>query len=169
MSIVNDPTDLSDEELSEAIRVLLDEQSRRAMVAAMPRQILDDIAAYQSMSGLSAKRAQKPDGTWPEWVQPTSAVDAYLEGSHVSHNGRVWLSLTPANVWEPGVSGWRAEATPDGHGDVRPADWVQPTGAHDAYGKGDRVTFHGDVWESTIDANVWEPDVYPDGWRKVEQ
>ena len=33
MSIVNDPTDLSDEELSEAIRVLLDEQSRRAMVA----------------------------------------------------------------------------------------------------------------------------------------
>ena len=52
---------------------------------------------------------------------------------------------------------------------MRPADWVQPTGAHDAYGKGDRVMFNGDVWESTIDANVWAPDVYPDGWRKVEQ
>lgn len=46
---------------------------------------------------------------------------------------------------------------------------MQPTGAHDAYNTGDRVMFNGAVWESTIDANVWKPDVYPDGWRKVEQ
>lgn len=48
--------------------------------------------------------------------------------------------------------------------------WVQPTGAHDAYKKGDRVHYPliGDpVYETLIDANVWSPVVYPAGWKKV--
>ena len=45
--------------------------------------------------------------------------------------------------------------------------FVQPTGAADAYSVGDRVTFEGKVYESTIDANVWSPTGYPAGWRKV--
>jgi len=44
-------------------------------------------------------------------------------------------------------------------------DWVQPAGGHDAYKKGDRVKFDGQNWESTIDANVWQPGVY--GWIVV--
>ena len=43
--------------------------------------------------------------------------------------------------------------------------WVQPTGAHDAYSKGDKVTHNGKRWTSTADANVWEPGVY--GWTEV--
>ena len=40
--------------------------------------------------------------------------------------------------------------------------WVQPTGGHDAYNTGDKVT-HKDVkYVSDVDANVWEPGVY--GW-----
>jgi len=35
--------------------------------------------------------------------------------------------------------------------------WVQPLGGHDAYALGDRVTHNGQNWESTINANVWEP------------
>lgn len=46
-------------------------------------------------------------------------------------------------------------------------DWVQPTGAHDAYNKGDKVRFEGDVYESLIDGNVWSPSVYPAGWALV--
>lgn len=38
-----------------------------------------------------------------------------------------------------------------------PWPWVQPAGAHDAYPLGARVVHNGSVWESTIDANVWEP------------
>lgn len=49
------------------------------------------------------------------------------------------------------------------------AEWVQPTGAHDAYNTGDRVMYDGIEYESTIDANVWSPDVYPQGWVKVEE
>jgi len=45
-------------------------------------------------------------------------------------------------------------------------EWVQPTGAQDAYNLGDQVTYEGQVWESTIDANVWAPGVY--GWILVE-
>ena len=42
-------------------------------------------------------------------------------------------------------------------------EWVQPTGAHDAYNKGDLVMHKDKKWESMIDANVWEPGVY--GWE----
>ena len=47
------------------------------------------------------------------------------------------------------------------------AEFVQPTGAHDAYNLGDRVTFSGRVYESIINGNVWSPDVYPDGWTEI--
>lgn len=46
-------------------------------------------------------------------------------------------------------------------------DWVQPTGAHDAYNTGDRVMFEGQVWESLIDANTWSPTAYPAGWKLI--
>ena len=35
--------------------------------------------------------------------------------------------------------------------------WSQPTGAHDAYNKGDKVSHNEKHWESLIDANVYEP------------
>lgn len=46
--------------------------------------------------------------------------------------------------------------------------WKQPTGAQDAYMKGDKVhypTKDGPVYVSTVDDNTWEPGVY--GWEVV--
>lgn len=43
--------------------------------------------------------------------------------------------------------------------------WVQPTGAHDAYALGAQVTHNGQVRQSTVNANVWQPGVY--GWVVV--
>lgn len=46
--------------------------------------------------------------------------------------------------------------------------WKQPTGAQDAYNKGDKVhypTTDDPVYISTVDSNVWEPTVY--GWEVV--
>lgn len=37
--------------------------------------------------------------------------------------------------------------------------WRQPTGAHDAYPLGARVSHAGKRWTSDIDNNVWEPGV----------
>lgn len=48
--------------------------------------------------------------------------------------------------------------------------WKQPTGAQDAYNKGDRVWYpekNTTVYESLIDANVYSPEAYPAGWMEV--
>ena len=44
-------------------------------------------------------------------------------------------------------------------------EWVQPTGAHDAYAKGDKVTYKGKRYISLIDGNTYSPDAYPAGWE----
>ena len=44
-------------------------------------------------------------------------------------------------------------------------EWIQPTGSHNAYNKGDKVSHLGKHWESDIDANIWEPSIY--GWSEV--
>ncbi|MDN5606101.1 MAG: hypothetical protein L0G59_11890, partial [Kocuria sp.] len=97
------------------------------------------------------------------WVQPTSAVDAYPKGATVTHHDTTWTSTTPANVWEPGVAGWREAAAEDGV----PAEYRQPTGSADAYQSGDQVTYQGEVYQSVIDGNVWDPAAYPDGWEAI--
>lgn len=46
--------------------------------------------------------------------------------------------------------------------------WAQPSGAHDAYNQGDIVNYNGTLYQSTINGNVWPPDVYPAGWTVYE-
>ena len=145
---------LTDDELAlhaQAVQVELD---RRRLERVLPEQIEQMIASYQDANGL---------GTGEEWKAPTGAHDAYRQGAIVEHNGKLWESLTPANVWEPGVSGWR-EKVEEGAG---PAEWVQPTGAHDSYKKGDRVRFKGKNYESLMGGNVWSPAAYPAGWKEL--
>lgn len=43
-------------------------------------------------------------------------------------------------------------------------EWVQPTGAQDAYQTGDQVSHNEKHWLSIVDDNVWEPGVY--GWEE---
>ena len=48
--------------------------------------------------------------------------------------------------------------------------WSQPTGAHDAYNKGDKVHYpdaDSPVYESLIDGNTYSPEAYPAGWKEV--
>ena len=51
-----------------------------------------------------------------------------------------------------------------------PEEWppyVQPTGAHDAYNTGDKITYNGSRYTCKMDGCVWPPDVYPAGWEEV--
>lgn len=61
---------------------------------------------------------------------------------------------TTQDDWQPNIvpALWKVVYEPD-----EIPEWVQPAGAHDAYNKGDRVWHNGQIWESLIDANVWEP------------
>ena len=47
-------------------------------------------------------------------------------------------------------------------------EFKQPTGAHDAYAKGSKITFEGKHYISLIDANVYSPTAYQAGWQLVE-
>lgn len=43
-------------------------------------------------------------------------------------------------------------------------EWIQPTGAQDAYQNGSKVSHNEKHWVSDYDNNVWEPGVY--GWTE---
>ena len=76
--------------------------------------------------------------------------------AHTSQAG--WTPDATRALWTPmGVSSEDPEAVPE---------WVQPTGAHDAYAKGSHVMHGGVEWVSDLDANVWEPGV--SGWTQVD-
>ena len=47
--------------------------------------------------------------------------------------------------------------------------YVQPTGAHDAYNTGDKMTYNGKKYECQMNGCVWNPDDYPQGWKLVEE
>ena len=46
-------------------------------------------------------------------------------------------------------------------------EYVAPSGAHDAYNTGDKVTYNGKKYICKMDGCVWAPDVYPAGWEEV--
>lgn len=46
--------------------------------------------------------------------------------------------------------------------------YKQPTGAHDAYHVGDKITYNGKKYICKLDNCVWTPDAYPAGWEVVE-
>lgn len=102
------------------------------------------------------------DAETPEWIQPTGAHDAYVMGAIVKFGADLYASVLDANVWAPNVTGWRKTALIAPDGTVSIPEWVQPTGAQDAYGLGAQVTHNGQVWTSTVANNVWEPGVF--GW-----
>ena len=47
--------------------------------------------------------------------------------------------------------------------------WNRPSGAHDAYNKGDVVSYNEKLYRSLIDGNTWSPDEYPDGWEEYTE
>lgn len=44
-------------------------------------------------------------------------------------------------------------------------EYVQPTGAHDAYRIGDKITYNNKKYICKMDGCVWTPDIYPAGWE----
>ena len=46
-------------------------------------------------------------------------------------------------------------------------EYKAPSGAHDAYNTGDKITFKGKKYVCTMNNCVWSPEVYPQGWEEV--
>ena len=116
------------------------------------------------IESLSASLSDETALTGVELFPPWSVGKSYATGDRVQHEGTLYKCVqghTSQADWTPPVTPalWTAVSL-----DEYPA-WVQPTGAHDAYGKGDKVTHNGKRWTSDVDNNTWEPGVY--GWTEV--
>jgi chitodextrinase len=122
------------------------------------------------------KCVDEPDehGIHP-FSQPLGATDTYMKGDKVSFEGAYYQSNIDYNVWSPTAypQGWtKLDGTgespePGGDDDEYPA-FVQPTGAHDAYNIGDKVTYNGHRYECTMNNNAYSPDAYPQGWKQID-
>ena len=89
---------------------------------------------------------------------------AYATGDRVQYDGILYKCIqahTTQADWTPDITPalWVAVSIEEY------PEWVQPTGAHDAYNIGDKVTHNGKTWVSDVDNNVWEPGVY--GWKCI--
>jgi hypothetical protein len=93
----------------------------------------------------------------------------YDTGKRVTYNGTLYKVLQAHSS----QATWTPEAAPSlfakvlaGQDGTDIGEWVQPDSTN-PYMKGDKVTYNGKTYESTIDNNVWSPDVYPAGWKEV--
>ena len=148
-----DIRDASTAELEQLKRMINQELGRRNTLATAEKKAAELNREFLAASGVVSGDV---------WRQPTSAVDAYPKDWTVTHDGKQWVSLVSGNVWEPGVSAWREVVEGGGV-----PEWVQPTGAHDAYQTGDHVMFEGAEYVSLIDGNTCSPTDYPQGWEKI--
>lgn len=48
-------------------------------------------------------------------------------------------------------------------------EYKQPTGAHDAYKVGDKITFNEKKYICKLYNCVWSPAEYPQGWKLIEE
>ena len=46
-------------------------------------------------------------------------------------------------------------------------EYKQPTGSHDSYNTGDKITYNGKKYICKMDNCVWAPDTYPAAWEEV--
>ena len=101
---------------------------------------------------------------YPEW---NGDGKQYAVGDRVTYNEKLYKVLQA----HTSQTGWTPTAAPSlfaeilaGQDGTDIGEWVQPDSTN-PYMKGDRVTYQGKTWESTIDNNAWSPDKY--GWIEV--
>ena len=117
------------------------------------RQLIEQLAVT-----MSDETALTGVELFPAWV----VGKAYAVNDRAQYNGTLYKCVqahTSQSDWMPSTTPalWKTVSI-----DEYP-EWVQPTGAHDAYNIGDKVTYNGQHYVCTSNANVYAPDVY--GWQ----
>ena len=121
---------------------------------------------YKAATSLPDEDALEAVELFPVWQTDT----AYTVGIRVRYGDKLYRceqAHTSQADWTPDKTPalWTEVAKP---GEI--PVWKQPTGAQDAYMTGDKVhypTKDDAVYESTMDYNIYSPEAYPDGWRKI--
>ena len=134
----------------------------------MKRSLLYKLREFieEGAENLSDTEAIEVPQLFPAWAVGVE----YAKDKRVQYDGKLYKVVqahTSQSDWTPDkTTALYTEVAKPGEIPV----WKQPTGAQDAYNKGDKVhypTADDPVYESKIDANVWSPDDYPQGWEEV--
>ena len=109
---------------------------------------------------LSDEDALEAIELYPAWKTATS----YTVDERIRYDSTLYRCVqahTSQDDWTPDITPalWTVVSL-----DEFP-EWVQPTGAQDAYRIGDKVSHNDKHWVSDVDNNVWEPGVY--GWSEL--
>ena len=94
---------------------------------------------------------------------PMWSLKAYSIGDRIQYDEKLYKCVqahTAQSDWTPDVTPnlWTRVSV-----DEFP-EWIQPTGAQDAYRLGDKVSHNNKHWISDIDYNTYEPSVF--GWTE---
>ena len=102
---------------------------------------------------------------YPEWLGNGLT---YKTNDRLMYNNKFYKVLqdhTSQSDWTPDTASSLYVEIADQSNEY--PEFKQPTGAHDAYAKGSKITFEGKHYISLIDANVYSPTAYPAGWEEV--
>lgn len=123
--------------------------------------------AQMQAAKLSDDEALKVPALYPEW---TGNAVVYPTGDRVLYNGMLYKSIethTSSDATSPidSPQNW-VKVVPSSCGETV-ADWES---GH-IYNKGDRVTRRGNIYESTMDSNIYEPGVFGSEsyWTQITQ
>lgn len=106
-----------------------------------------------SLNNIADEDATAVVALFEKW-SPNKAYEVGQRLRYLNKLYRVVQAHTSQEGWEPDkVPALFTEIAKPGE----IPEWRQPTGAQDAYNIGDLVRYNGQVWESTIDNNVWAP------------
>lgn len=130
------------------------------------QQIVD--LAKKGRDSLSDTDAANYASYFPEWSADSVA---YKTGDRVQYAGKLWKvssDHTSQANWNPSDAHSLFSEILPGQSGTPIGEWKQPD-ASNTYSKGDKVTYKGKTYESTIDNNSWSPEAYPQGWKEITE
>ena len=148
-----------DNEEKQIFKVVLNQPEKQY---ELPNDVLTAIDyAIQNMNDDQALNCMSIFPLWEEGI-------TYSEGNRVQYKDKLYKVLQnhiSQSDWTPDTASSLFVEISDPN--IEYPEFVQPTGAHDAYSKGSKITFEGKHYISLIDANVYSPTAYPAGWQEV--